>query len=86
MLGAEIPRKYMEVKIKFNWYKPEKKNLQKPEMKQETIHWVIFHYNSKLIQLSEHHWIQNTQDRMGNFISQTWTRSRHTNSGLIVFI
>lgn len=25
MLGTEIPRKYMEVKIKFNWYKSEKK-------------------------------------------------------------
>lgn len=61
MLGTEVPRKYMEVKIKFNWYKSEKKkNLHKPEMKQETIHWVIFHCNSKLIQLSEHHWIQNT--------------------------
>lgn len=39
MLGTEIPRKYMEVKIKFNLYKSEKKiNLHKPEMKQETIH------------------------------------------------
>lgn len=25
MLGTEVPRKYMEVKIKFNWYKSEKK-------------------------------------------------------------
>lgn len=29
MLGTEIPRKYMEVKIKFNWYKSEKKKISK---------------------------------------------------------
>lgn len=33
----------------------KKPKIHKPEMKQETIHWVIFHSNYKFIELNEHH-------------------------------